>query len=164
MNFKERLQKIKLFIFDMDGVLTNGTLLVTENELHRTMNIKDGYAMAHAIRNGYEMAIISGGHSSSAEQRFKKLGLKNVFMGVENKKDILMQLLKDLGLSYDNTLYMGDDMPDLPCMKLVSVPCAPYDACSEVLETACYVSPKRGGEGCVRDVIEQVLKLHGKWA
>lgn len=164
VNFKEKLKKVSTFIFDVDGVLTDGSLLVMpDGEFLRRMNIKDGYAMAHAIKRGYRIAIISGGHSTGVPVRLRRLGIEEVYMGVENKLKVYDQLLEKYSLSDDQVLFMGDDLPDLPLVQRCGVPCCPADAVTEILEKSIYVSSKEGGQGCVRDVIEQVLRLHGNW-
>ena len=164
INFKEKLQKVNTFIFDVDGVLTDGSLLVMpDGEFLRRMNIKDGYAMALAVKRGYRIAIISGGHSSGVPVRLKRLGIEEVFMGVENKLVVYEQLLEKYNLADEQILYMGDDVPDLPLIKRCGVPCCPADAVTEILQKSIYVSSREGGQGCVRDIIEQVLRLHGNW-
>lgn len=164
INFKEKLQKVTTFIFDVDGVLTDGSLLVMpDGEFLRRMNIKDGYAMALAVKRGYRIAIISGGHSSGVPVRLKRLGIEEVYMGVENKLVVYDQLLEKYSLSDEQILYMGDDVPDLPLIKRCGVPCCPADAVTEILQKSIYVSSREGGQGCVRDIIEQVLRLHGNW-
>lgn len=163
-NFKEKLKKVNTFIFDVDGVLTDGSLLVMpDGEFLRRMNIKDGYAMALAVKRGYRIAIISGGHSSGVPVRLKRLGIEEVFMGVENKLVVYEQLLEKYNLTDEQILYMGDDIPDLPLIKRCGVPTCPADAVTEILQKSIYVSSREGGQGCVRDVIEQVLRLHGNW-
>jgi 3-deoxy-D-manno-octulosonate 8-phosphate phosphatase (KDO 8-P phosphatase) len=164
INFKEKLKKVSTFIFDVDGVLTDGSLLVMpDGEFLRRMNIKDGYAMALAVKRGYRIAIISGGHSTGVPVRLRRLGIEEVFMGVENKLKVYDQLLEKYSLTDEQVLFMGDDIPDLPLIKRCGVPCCPADAVTEILQKSEYVSLKEGGQGCVRDVIEQVLRLHGNW-
>ncbi len=164
INFKEKLKKVSTFIFDVDGVLTDGSLLVMpDGEFLRRMNIKDGYAMALAVKRGYRIAIISGGHSTGVPVRLRRLGIEEVFMGVENKLKVYDQLLEKYSLTDEQVLFMGDDIPDLPLIKRCGVPCCPADAVTEILQKSIYVSLKEGGQGCVRDVIEQVLRLHGNW-
>jgi 3-deoxy-D-manno-octulosonate 8-phosphate phosphatase (KDO 8-P phosphatase) len=164
INFKEKLKKVSTFIFDVDGVLTDGSLLVMpDGEFLRRMNIKDGYAMALAVKRGYRIAIISGGHSTGVPVRLRRLGIEEVFMGVENKLKVYDQLLEKYSLTDEQVLFMGDDIPDLPLIKRCGVPCCPADAVTEILQKSEYVSLKEGGHGCVRDVIEQVLRLHGNW-
>lgn len=164
INFKVKLNKVNTFIFDVDGVLTNGMLLVMpDGEFLRSMNIKDGYAMQLAIKKGYRIAIISGGHSNGVPIRLQRLGVQDVFMGVANKLDVYNSLLVKYNLNDESILYMGDDLPDLPLIKKCGVPCCPQDAVREIKADSIYISDKNGGDGCVRDIIEQVLRLHGKW-
>ncbi len=164
INFKVKLNKVNTFIFDVDGVLTNGMLLVMpDGEFLRSMNIKDGYAMQLAIKKGYRIAIISGGHSNGVPIRLQRLGVQDVFMGVANKLEVYNSLLVKYNLNDESILYMGDDLPDLPLIKKCGVPCCPQDAVREIKADSIYISDKNGGDGCVRDIIEQVLRLHGKW-
>lgn len=163
-NFKERLKTIKTFIFDVDGVLTNGMLLVMpDGEFLRSMNIKDGYAMQLAVKKGYRLAIISGGHSKGVPIRLQRLGIEDVHMGVTDKSAVFHELLQKRGIAAEDVLYMGDDLPDLPLLKLCGVPCCPADAVHEIKAHSIYVSSYQGGNGCVRDVIEQTMRLHGTW-
>lgn len=152
------------FIFDIDGVLTNGHLLISvEGNLLRTMNIKDGYAMQLALKQGYTISIISGAREESILKRLAGLGIHDVHLGISQKLIKLEEIAADRQLSLPHTLYMGDDMPDLEVMKHVALPCCPADACEEIIAASTYVSPKLGGQGCVRDVIEKVLKLNQHW-
>ncbi|MEO8795172.1 MAG: HAD-IIIA family hydrolase [Daejeonella sp.] len=162
--FLEKLKFVKAFVFDVDGVLTDGTVLVTESgEQLRQFNIKDGYALQLAVKRGYPIAIISGGRSKGIKSRLLGLGIKNIFLGVEFKTQIFSDFLKDNSLSADEVLYMGDDIPDVLPMKLSGLPVCPADAVNEVKEISVYISGKDGGKGCVRDVIEKVLKIQGQW-
>lgn len=155
---------ITCFVFDVDGVLTDGTLiLLPDGEMVRTMNIKDGYALQLAVKQGFKVFVISGGKSEPVKRRLEKLGITQVFMGIEDKKTLLLQLLEKHNLSPENTLFMGDDMPDLEALQTVGLPCCPADACPEVKQVCRYISPVAGGKGCARDVIEKVLKLNEKW-
>lgn len=164
LNFKIKLQSVTTFIFDVDGVLTNGMLLVMpDGEFLRSMNIKDGYAMQLAIKKGYRIAIISGGHSKGVPVRLERLGIQDIFMGVNNKMEVYNELLLKYNLTNEAVLYMGDDQPDLPLLKICGVPCCPGDAVPEIKANSVYVSQKNGGDGCVRDIIEQVMRLHGTW-
>ena len=162
-NFKVRLQSVRCFIFDVDGVLTNGTLLVMKDELHRTMNIKDGYAMKEACKAGYKVCIISGGKSESVRKRLEALEISEIHLGVDNKKEKLDEIMRKYKLSLTEILYMGDDLPDYEVMKICGLPCSPSDAAPEIKSLSLYISPMKGGEGCARDVIEQVMRLHNKW-
>ena len=164
MNVLALFKNIKLFVFDIDGVLTDGNILLFDNgEMARTMNIKDGYALQLAIKKGYDILIISGGSSLATKIRLEKLGIKNVFLSVKNKEQILSKYIKDNNYTAEQILYMGDDMPDVNVMQLAGVACAPADAVAEVKKFAHYISPIPGGKGCVRDVIEKVLKLNNHW-
>lgn len=163
-SYKEYLEHISTFIFDVDGVLTNGTIAVTTSgEMLRTMNIKDGYALKTAVNKGFHVCIISGGTNEGVRLRLEGLGITDVFLGAHNKIDQLNQYLEKHQLNIKNVLYMGDDLPDFPVMKLVGLPCCPQDAVPEIKAISKYVSHKNGGKGAVRDVIEQVLKVQGKW-
>jgi 3-deoxy-D-manno-octulosonate 8-phosphate phosphatase (KDO 8-P phosphatase) len=156
--------QINTFVFDVDGVLTDGTLLLLPGgEMARTMNIKDGYALQLAVKQGFPVFIISGGKSDLVKERLEKLGVTQVFMGVTDKKALLLDLLGQNGILTETTLFMGDDIPDLDAMKSVGLPCCPADACSEIKAISRYVSPVAGGFGCARDVIERVMKLQDKW-
>ncbi len=164
LNFKQKLQTISCFIFDVDGVLTDGSLVLLENgEQTRTMNIRDGYALQAAVKAGYKVAVISGGRSESVRTRLNKLGVLDVYLGADNKKEQFDEIVSMYDLKKENILYMGDDIPDFEVMKISGVPTCPADAAREIKAISVYVSDKNGGEGCVRDVIEQVMRLHGKW-
>jgi len=164
MNYLEKFRSVRTFIFDVDGVFTNGNIIVLENgHLLRTMNIRDGYAVKIAIRHGYKIIIISGGKSSGVVQRLRNLGVTNIHIGVENKLEVYEELLEILELKQDEILYMGDDIPDYEVMRKVGLPVCPSDAVPEIKKIVQYISPLKGGEGCVRDVIEKVLKLNAQW-
>ncbi len=164
MNVLALFKPIKALVFDMDGVLTDGQLLVMPNGLMaRKMNIKDGYAIQLAVKKNYIVVVISGGSSPEAVRRLNLLGVQNVLMDVKDKRAILKTIVEDLGLTKEQVLYMGDDMPDLACLKMVGLPCCPADAATDVVNVCQYVSHLKGGEGCVRDVIEKVLKLNDDW-
>jgi 3-deoxy-D-manno-octulosonate 8-phosphate phosphatase (KDO 8-P phosphatase) len=152
-------------VLDVDGVLTDGTLLVFGGgEMVRRMNIKDGYALQLAIKRGYQILVISGGQSEAVRERLIKLGITEVHMNVKNKSDILMRYVTAQQLAWSQVLYMGDDIPDLKTMQMAGLACCPTDAVAEIKSVAHYISPIKGGEGCVRDVIEKVLKLNQHWA
>ncbi len=164
MNALELFKKITTFIFDVDGVLTDGTVLVLENGLQaRRMHIKDGFALQMAVRNNYRVLVISGGNSPQVVQRLEKLGVSDVHMSVMDKKLFLQEFINKNKLNTEEVLYMGDDLPDIGGMELVGLACCPSDAVSEVREAVQYISPIRGGLGCVREVIEKVLKLNDHW-
>ncbi len=163
-SYKELMPQITTFIFDVDGVLTDGSVYVFENgELVRQMNIKDGYALKTAVDAGFKVCIISGGSNEGVRTRLSKLGLTDIYLGAHNKIEQYEEILKKYNLNPDNVLYMGDDIPDYPVMKLVGLPCCPKDAAPEIQNISKYISQKKGGKGCARDVIEQVLKVQGKW-
>ncbi len=163
-NYKEYLNHINTFIFDVDGVLTDGSIQVsTQGELLRTMNIKDGYALKTAQLAGYNICIISGGKNEGVRLRLRDLGITNIFLGAQDKVEVLEEFFDIYEIDPLNVLYMGDDIPDLYPMQKVGMPCCPQDAAAEIKEISRYVSHKKGGKGCVRDVIEQVLKVQGKW-
>ena len=164
MNYKEKFKHITTVIFDVDGVLTNGTvLLIPGAQAVRNMHSKDGYALQLAVRNGIRIAIITGGNSEDVRERLAEMGIKDIYMRASTKMDAY----EDLKMCYDLTdheiLYMGDDLPDYDVMKAVGLSCAPQDAAPEIKLISDYVSPVNGGEGCVRDVLEQLLKTHDKW-
>jgi 3-deoxy-D-manno-octulosonate 8-phosphate phosphatase (KDO 8-P phosphatase) len=164
MNILQPFSSIKHFILDIDGVLTDGSLLVNaDGVLLRTMHIKDGYAMQLAIKKGYTISIISGAQGEGSQKRLLGLGIQDIHLGISAKLDKLHELVHATNLVLQNTLYMGDDMPDLHPMKQVFLPCCPSDACQEIIAISKYISPFDGGKGCVRDVIEKVLKLNGHW-
>jgi len=163
-NFKELLPKINTFIFDVDGVLTNGMVTVfPDGDQIRQMNIKDGYALQYAVKKGYKIIIISGGSSETVRKRLNGLGITDIFLKASNKIEIFNQCLIDNNINKENVLYMGDDIPDYSVMKECSVATCPNNAAIEIKEISHYISDKNGGEGCVRDVIEQVLRCQGKW-
>jgi len=163
-NYKEKLLKVNTFVFDYDGVLSDGYVLVTsDGDALRTANVKDGYAMQLAIKKNYRIVIISGGYSESMKRRLESLKITDIFLGVDKKIDVFEQYLQTHKLLPENILYMGDDIPDYEIMLTAGVPTCPADAVEEVKRVATYISHQPGGHGCVRDVIEQVLKVQGKW-
>lgn len=163
-NLFEQLNQIKAFVFDIDGVLTNGQVLVTEEgQQLRSVNIKDGYALQHAVKLGYKVAVISGGKSQGMRHRFEGLGLHDVYLGQSHKEAAYAEFKAKHGLSDAEIAYMGDDMPDIPLLQQVGLPCCPADACLDVLQIAVYISPLSGGSGCARELIEQILKVQGTW-
>ena len=163
-SYKEHLNQINTFVFDVDGVLTDGTIQIsTEGELLRTMNTKDGYAMKMAQKAGYTVCIISGGKNEGVRKRLRDLGITDIYLGISDKVEQMDEFFDIYDIKSEQVLYMGDDIPDYYPMKLVGLPCCPQDAAPEVKEISLYVSHKNGGEGCVRDVIEQVMKVQGKW-
>ncbi len=163
-NYKEKLLKVNTFIFDYDGVLSDGQVLLTsDGDALRTANVKDGYAMQLALKKNYRIAIISGGFSESMKRRFEILNIKDVFLGVDKKIDVYNKYLETHNLEKENILFMGDDIPDYEIMLAAGVPTCPSDAVEEIKRIATYISHQPGGHGCVRDIIEQVLKVQGKW-
>jgi 3-deoxy-D-manno-octulosonate 8-phosphate phosphatase (KDO 8-P phosphatase) len=164
MNLLDRFRQIKVFVFDVDGVLTDGSLYVFENgEQVRRMNIKDGFALQLAVKKNYRVIVISGSHSVAVIERLKRLGISEVFMKVTDKKARLQELLQQQDTAWANVLFMGDDIPDYDVMKMAGLACAPSDAAPEVKQVAHYISPLPGGRGCVREMIEKVLKINGHW-
>ncbi len=164
MNVLALFKPITTFVFDVDGVLTDGTVLVLDNGLQaRRMHIKDGFALQMALKNGYRVKVISGGHSPQVHDRLDKLGVKDVTMSVLNKGSFLEKFILENQLKKEEVLYMGDDLPDISAMKVSGLACCPADAVNEVKDIAQYISPLNGGFACVRDVIEKVLKLNDHW-
>ena len=158
------MPQITTFIFDVDGVLTDGTVTIfPDGELVRTMNIKDGYALKTAVDMGYNVCIISGGTNPAVKSRLQGLGITDIYLGAHHKKDQLDEYLDIYNIDPKNVLYMGDDIPDIPVMKLCGLATCPLDAVAEVQHLSDYISQKKGGKGCARDVIEQVLKVQDKW-
>lgn len=164
MNYKAKLHEIKAFVFDYDGVISDGNIWsANDTIIVRSGNVKDGYAMQYALRKGYLIAILSGGSGDSIRSRMKMLGVEDVYLGSHRKKEIFEDFLKDKQLLPEQVLYVGDDIPDYDVMRLAGVAACPADAAEEIKAVADYISHKNGGCGCVRDVIEQVLRLQGQW-
>jgi 3-deoxy-D-manno-octulosonate 8-phosphate phosphatase (KDO 8-P phosphatase) len=164
MSLLKKFQNIRLFVFDVDGVLTDGSLYVFANgEQVRKMNIKDGYALQLAIKKGYGIMVISGAMSEGVSARLQKLGISDIFMKVVNKREVLIDYLREKNITMEQVLFMGDDIPDYQLMKIAGISCAPADAVADVRSAAHFISTIKGGEGCVREVIEKVLKLNGHW-
>lgn len=164
MNVLALFKSIRTFVLDVDGVLTDGTLqLLPGGEMSRKMNIKDGYAMQLAVKKGYRVVVISGGKSESVVSRLQGLGIKDIYTGVLDKKEKLQDYVFELDLRWEEILYMGDDIPDYQPMQLVGLPTCPADAAPEIKSISKYISPLPGGHGCVREVMEKVLKLNGHW-
>lgn len=158
------LTKIKAFVLDMDGVISASiSPLGPDGNPMRTVNVKDGYAMQHAVKHGYVVAILSGGNCPAMENRARFLGLQYVFMRAKHKMDNLQQLMDETGLTAEEICYVGDDLPDVPVMNAVGLPVAPADAAPEAKAAAKYISLYEGGHGVVRDVIEQTMRSHGDW-
>ena len=159
-----KFKNITTFVFDVDGVLTDGNLfLLAEGLMARRMSIRDGYALQLAVKKGYQVLIISGGDSPEVKDRLAKLGIKDIWMKVTDKKAVLETYMQDNALAKDSVLYMGDDIPDSQVMRMVGLPCCPADAVQEIKELSVYISHINGGDGCARDVIEKTMKLRGDW-
>jgi len=163
-SYKEYLEHITTFIFDVDGVLTDGTITITTSgDMLRSMHTKDGFAIKTAIDAGFRVCVISGGTNEGVRKRLEGLGMTDIFLGAHDKIEQFNSYLDTYTLKKENILYMGDDIPDFPVMNLVGLPCCPQDAVPEIKAISKYVSHKKGGKGAVRDVIEQVLKVQDKW-
>jgi len=163
-SYKKKLNQITTFILDIDGVLTDGKVYIHDDgNLLRAMHTKDGFAIKTAIKKGYRVAIISGAKDVNVIKRLKYLMITDIFIQVDNKLPVYEKYLKDNNLSPEEVLYMGDDIPDLPLLRSVGLSAAPKDAVQEVLDTVDYISHKKGGNTCVRDIIEQVLRVQGNW-
>ena len=164
MNVLEYFKEVSTFVFDLDGVLTDGTVLVLNDGLQaRQMHVKDGLALQMALKNGYNVIIISGGISEPVIRRLQKLGVTEVYFDIKDKLLFLDEYLSNRRLGWHEILFMGDDLPDLAILNKVAMPCCPADAVMEVKKVSKYISPVNGGYGCVRDVIEKVLKLNDNW-
>jgi len=163
-NFKEDLMNVKAFAFDVDGVLSHTVVPMFPNgEPMRMANIKDGYVLQLAVKLGYKIAIITGGNTEAVRTRYEALGIKDIYMGRSSKLATYKEWRDMHGLNDDEIMYMGDDMPDLPILKTVGLPVCPADACIDVKEVCRYISPYSGGNSCVRDVMEQVLRAQDNW-
>ena len=163
-SYKEIMNDISTFVFDVDGVLTDSSVLVTETgEMQRIMNIRDGFAMKAALESGYNVWIISGGNNAGVRIRFQNLGLTEIHLSAPDKVLTFNNLIKKHNINPENVLYMGDDIPDYHVMKLVGLASCPQDAVPEIKSISNYISYINGGRGAVRDVIEQVMKVQGKW-
>lgn len=163
-SYKEIMNDITTFVFDVDGVLTDGSVFVTnEGEMQRTMSIRDGYAMKAAIESGYHVCIISGGSNEGVRIRLRNLGINDIHLGTPDKVKTFKEYTDVYSINPEQVLYMGDDIPDFHVMKLVGLPTCPQDASPEIKAISKYISHINGGKGAVRDVIEQVMKVQGKW-
>jgi 3-deoxy-D-manno-octulosonate 8-phosphate phosphatase (KDO 8-P phosphatase) len=164
MNYKEKLKDIQLFCFDVDGVFTDNIVYLTpDGDQMRTANVKDGYAVQLAVKKGIQIAIISGGKSEPVRKRFEMLGVREIHLGASDKWTVYQDLLLRLSLTNEQVCYMGDDIPDYPIMKQIGLAVCPSDAAPEIKSVAHYISPFAGGSGCVRDILEQCLKVKGLW-
>lgn len=163
-SYKELMNDITTFVFDVDGVLTDSSVVVTtDGEILRTMNIRDGYAMKAAVENGYNVCVISGGSNEGVRVRLRNLGITDIHLGTPDKVETFKEYIELYDIKPEQVLYMGDDIPDYHVMKLVGLPTCPQDACPEIKTISKYISHKNGGKAAARDVIEQVMKVHGKW-
>ena len=164
VNLFDKMRAVKAFVLDVDGVLTDNMMLVTESgELLRSVNVRDGQVIKWAIRAGYTVGIITSGRSEGVKKRFVELGVQEYYSGIQDKWTAFQAFLQRGDLLVSEICYLGDDLPDLPVLRKVALACCPSDAVAEVLEVCDYISPLRGGGGCVRDVLEKVLKLQGNW-
>lgn len=158
------LKKITTIVLDVDGVLSRSTIgMSAEGNPLRTLNIKDGYAIQLAVKMGLRLVIITGGKDDAIVKRYEYLGMKDIFMGCAQKIETYNRYCKENNINNDEVIYIGDDIPDYEIMKLVGCPCCPKDSASDIKDIANYISPYNGGDGCVRDVIEQVLRAQGHW-
>jgi 3-deoxy-D-manno-octulosonate 8-phosphate phosphatase (KDO 8-P phosphatase) len=163
-SYKEIMNDITTFVFDVDGVLTDGSVFVNNaGEMLRTMNIRDGYALKAAVDNGYNVCIISGGSNEGVRVRLRNLGITDIHLGMPDKVATFDEYTDVYTIQPEHVLYMGDDIPDYHVMQLVGLPTCPQDASPEIKAISKYISHKNGGQGAVRDVIEQVMKVQGKW-
>lgn len=163
MNYKIKLKTIDSFIFDVDGVLTNGIVLINGTDYQRSIHVKDSYAIQYASKLGYKIFLITGGESEFIRKTYMKLGVTDVRLESSYKKEVFDELKKKFNIEENRALYMGDDIPDIPLMRIIGTTTAPQDASIDVKAMVDYVSPINGGMGCVRDVIEQTLRVQGKW-
>jgi 3-deoxy-D-manno-octulosonate 8-phosphate phosphatase (KDO 8-P phosphatase) len=162
-NYKITLNKIDTFLFDVDGVLTDGSVILHNGEVLRTINSKDSYAIQYASKLGYKIFIITGGNSEEVKMRLENLGITDVQLNSVNKFKVFEQLKEKYSLNENTCCYMGDDIPDYKLMEYVGLAVSPQDAVQEIKSISQYISPFGGGKGCVRDIIEQTLKAQGKW-
>lgn len=163
ISYKEKLHNISTLIFDMDGVLTDGMVLLYNGEVIRNLNSKDSYVLQYAAKMGYQVFVITGGNSQEVQVKLTGLGLTEVVLNAKNKWEAFQVLADKYGLKMENCLYMGDDIPDMTLLRKIGFSSCPQDAVQEVKATVDYVSPFGGGKGCVRDIVEQVMKVQKKW-
>lgn len=164
MNVLSKFKPVSTILMDMDGVLTDGSLLLDPSgEWLRKMNIKDGYALQLAVRKGYRLIVITGSSSKPVEERLHKLGITEIYEQVNDKASCVQQIQERYGLSTTEIMFIGDDVPDLSVMEIVGVSCCPSDAAQDVLNKADYISSFKGGEGCVREILEKLMRLQDKW-
>ena len=163
LSYKQRLNHIDTFIFDVDGVFTDGKVYLINDEIVRALNSKDGYAVQYAVKMGYRIFCITGGSSPEVKKRLMGLGVHDVYLASKNKLERYEQIKAEYQLTDQQIAYMGDDYPDLPVLQKVGLPCCPADACAEVRDVAHFISTVNGGMGCARDLIEKVMKVQGQW-
>jgi len=163
-NYKEKLKHITTFVFDFDGVLSNGKIIVApDGDLLRVTDVKDGYAMQYALRKGYRIGIISGGYSESMRLRYLNFPNMDIYLSVSDKTKVFTEYITKHNICPEHVVYMGDDIPDYEVMQMAGLKTCPSDASIEIRETAHYISHCKGGEGCVRDIIEQTLRCQDNW-
>ena len=164
MNYKTSLNDIRLFAFDYDGVFSSGTiLLMPDGSQVRSASVRDGFAVQWAVKQGLQLALVTGGREDAVRERLSKLGMQHLHLGASNKLEVVTKLVESLNLAWNEVAYMGDDMPDLPVLERAGLAACPADAGPEVRAICHYVSPYAGGAGCVRDLLEQYMKLHNLW-
>ncbi len=163
-NYKEKLASVTTFIFDVDGVLTDGSVhVLPSGDMIRTMSTRDGFAMSEAVKLGYNVCVISGGNSKAVKYRLNYLGIKDVYLEVKDKVPVYKSYLENKNINPANVIYIGDDLPDYEVMQLSGIAVSPFDGAEEIKKIADYVSPLKGGKGCARDIIEQTLKIQNNW-
>jgi len=163
-SYKEQLRNIRTFFFDVDGVFTDNIVyLMPDGDQMRTAYVRDGYAVQLAVKKGFLIVILSGGNSEGVLKRFASLGVQHVFLGVSNKLAAYRRFLVDHRIDAGHVCYMGDDIPDYEVMQECGLATCPADATPEIKSVSDYISPYGGGRGCVRDILEQALKVQGKW-
>lgn len=163
ISYKQRLNSITTFMFDVDGVLTTGDVILYKNDLVRSMNSKDAYAMQNAVKHGYKIFVITGGKCEEVKNRLVEFGVTEVHLKAAHKLEVYADIKARHNLVDEEILYMGDDIPDYPVLEKVGMACCPQDSAVEIKQVSHYQSPYFGGKGCVRDVIEQTMRLHGNW-
>jgi len=163
-NFKSRLKNINTLLFDVDGVMTDGKFyFMPDGTPMKSLNIKDSYALQAAVKKGYNVVVITGGSSEAVKNSLHRLGIEYVFLKQHDKLSCYKDFIAEHSIDEKQILYMGDDLPDYEVMRRVSVACCPADAVTEIKDICIYISDKKGGEGCVRDIIEQVMRVRGDW-
>lgn len=164
MSYKQKLKNIKAFVFDVDGVFTDGSVyLMPDKSMCRVMNVLDGYAVVKAVKNDYKICVITGGDDASVRNRINYLGITDYYAKISHKLEKFEEFKLKYGLKNEEILTMGDDIPDMGILRASGISTCPVNAVPEVKDVAEYISPVYGGKGAVRDVIEQVMKIQGKW-